>query len=107
MNRLYPDNYDGIVTGKLYWFDRSFDTYTAGEVNRRVGTVFQNPDSQSVMQTVEEELTFALENFAVVSDEMLPRVAAMLAELNLTDYRHRMIHDGRDRTSTFCMRRLF
>lgn len=93
LNRLYPENCDGIVTGKLYLFDRSYDTYAAGEVNRRVGTVFQDPDSQFVMQTVEEELIFTLENFAVARDEMMARVAKILAELQLTDYRDRVIHD--------------
>jgi len=93
LNRLYPENCDGIVTGKLYLFDRSYDTYAAGEVNRRVGTVFQDPDSQFVMQTVEEELIFTLENFAVARDEMMTRVAKILAELQLTDYRDRVIHD--------------
>ncbi|TCI30739.1 ABC transporter ATP-binding protein [Exiguobacterium sp. SL-10] len=93
MNRLYPDNCDGIVTGRLHLFDRSYDTYEAGEVNRRVGTVFQDPDSQFVMQTVEEELIFTLENFAVARDEMMDRVTQMLEALQLTDYRHRNIHD--------------
>lgn len=93
MNRLYPDNCDGIVTGRLHLFDRSYDTYEAGEVNRRVGTVFQDPDSQFVMQTVEEELIFTLENFAVARDEMMARVTTMLEALHLTDYRHRTIHD--------------
>ncbi|UTT44329.1 ABC transporter ATP-binding protein [Exiguobacterium aurantiacum] len=93
MNRLYPDNCDGIVTGRLHLFDRSYETYAAGEVNRRVGTVFQDPDSQFVMQTVEEELIFTLENVAVARNEMMGRVATILEELQLTDYRHRTIHD--------------
>ncbi len=93
MNRLYPDNCDGIVTGKLHLFNRSYDVYEAGEVNRRVGTVFQDPDSQFVMQTVEEELIFTLENFGVPREEMMPKVVAMLETLRLTDYRHRTIHD--------------
>lgn len=93
MNRLYPDNCDGIVMGRLYLFDRSFETYGAGEVNRRVGTVFQDPDSQFVMQTVEEELIFTLENFQVEREEMMERVVTILEELRLIDFRHRTIHD--------------
>lgn len=93
MNRLYPDNCDGIVTGRLDLFDRPYDTYAAGEVNRRVGTVFQDPDSQFVMQTVEEELIFTLENFHVPREEMMGRVEMMLRTLRLDNYRHRHIHD--------------
>ncbi|TCI47508.1 ABC transporter ATP-binding protein [Exiguobacterium sp. SH1S4] len=92
-NRLYPDNCDGIVTGRLHLFGRSYATYRPGEVNRRVGTVFQDPDSQFVMQTVEEELIFTLENFSVARSEMMDRVSAILHELHLSDYRHRTIHD--------------
>lgn len=92
-NRLYPDNCDGIVTGRLHLFDRSYDKYAAGEVNRRVGTVFQDPDSQFVMQTVEEELIFTLENFAVARGEMSERVTAILHALGLSEYRNRTIHD--------------
>ncbi|MCT4782326.1 MULTISPECIES: ABC transporter ATP-binding protein [Exiguobacterium] len=93
MNRLYPDNCDGIVTGKLRLFDRSYETYGPGEVNRRVGTVFQDPDSQFVMQTVEEELIFTLENFQVDREAMMGRIEAMLQTLHLSKYRHRRIHD--------------
>ncbi|MFN4213773.1 ABC transporter ATP-binding protein [Exiguobacterium sp.] len=92
-NRLYPDNCDGVVTGRLNLFDRSYDTYEPGEVNRRVGTVFQDPDSQFVMQTVEEELIFTLENFAVERGDMSDRVSAILHELHLSEYRHRTIQD--------------
>ena len=68
MNRLYPASCDGILSGTITLWDKDHDDYAPGEVNARVATVFQDPDSQFCMPTVEEEMAFTLENLHVPRD---------------------------------------
>ncbi len=57
-------------------------------VMRRVGLVFQNPDSTIVATTVERELAFGLENMGVPDTEMRERVAETLVRFDLEHCRH-------------------
>ena len=91
LNRLYPLNCDGIVKGELSLFGKLADEYEAGEINHRIATVFQDPDSQFCMPTVEEELAFTLENLRVPFNEMEPRILEVLDLTKLTKLRHTVI----------------
>ncbi|MCG7345710.1 ATP-binding cassette domain-containing protein [Sporosarcina sp. ACRSL] len=105
-NRLYPENCDGIVRGSVKLFDRESDSYKPGEVNHRIATVFQDPDSQFCMQTVEEELAFTLENLNVDRAEMDARIEDVLELTDLTDFRHSVIQQlsggEKQRIATAC-----
>jgi len=90
-NRLYPENCDGILDGTLELFDRAYDSYVPGEVSRRVGTVFQDPDTQFVMQTVEEELIFTLENHRFPVESIDTRIDDVLGSLGLGAFRTRQL----------------
>lgn len=90
-NRLYPDNCDGILTGKIKLFGKDSLTFIAGEINHRIATVFQDSDSQFCMQTVEEELAFTLENLHVKREEMDKRISDVLALTNLNEFRYSII----------------
>lgn len=54
-------------------------------IGKQVGIVFQNPDSQFVGATVEEDIAFGLENNRVSYKEMLEEVKTIAEKLNLTD----------------------
>ncbi len=54
-------------------------------IGNQVGIVFQNPDSQFVGATVEEDIAFGLENNRVSYKEMLEEVKTIAEKLNLTD----------------------
>lgn len=62
------------------------------EIRRRVGMVFQNPDSQIVATTVEREIAFGLENLGLPQEEMVERVAEALARFDLTEEREAPPH---------------
>lgn len=62
------------------------------KVRRLVGYVFQNPEHQIVMPTVEEDLAFGLENMNLPRAEIEARVDAMLSTYGLTDKRHAPAH---------------
>jgi len=91
LNRLYPHNCDGEVSGTVRIFGRTSREYEPGEANRKVATVFQDPDSQFCMPTVEEELAFTLENLQVSREEMPERIDRILRLTGLDKIRHGII----------------
>ena len=56
------------------------------EIRRRVGMVFQNPDTQIVANVVEEDVAFAPENLGVPSDEIRKRVDDALEAVGMTQF---------------------
>ncbi len=62
------------------------------QVRERVGFVFQNPEHQIVMPTVEEDLAFGLRNMNLPKPEIARRVEAMLSAHGLTGKRHAPAH---------------
>jgi biotin transport system ATP-binding protein len=61
-------------------------------VRRLVGYVFQNPEHQIVMPTVEEDLAFGLKNMNLPKQEIAARVDAMLAAHGLGGKRNAAAH---------------
>ncbi|MDN7243920.1 ABC transporter ATP-binding protein [Planococcus shenhongbingii] len=106
LNRLYPLNCDGITSGAIHLFGKNAEHYAPGEINHRVATVFQDPDSQFCMPTVEEELAFTLENLHVPFAEMDPRIAEVLQLTGLSHLRQSVIQSlsggMKQRVATAC-----
>ncbi|TWT25743.1 ABC transporter ATP-binding protein [Planomicrobium sp. CPCC 101110] len=106
LNRLYPANCDGIVGGEIRLFGKQADEYMPGEINHRVATVFQDPDSQFCMPTVEEELAFTLENLHIPRIAMEGRIAEVLELTGLSALRHSIIQSlssgMKQRVATAC-----
>ncbi|MGC9468804.1 MAG: ABC transporter ATP-binding protein [Anaerolineae bacterium] len=89
INGLVPHFTGGVFAGKVQVSE--LDPVAVGPevMSRHVGFVFQDPEAQFVMDTVEDEVAFALENAAMAPSEMKPRVGAALELLALTDLRRR------------------
>jgi biotin transport system ATP-binding protein len=69
------------------------DTRTAvREVRRRVGFVFQDPDSQIVHPTVAEDVAYGLENQGVPAEERAVRVAEVLERYDLAGHADHPAH---------------
>lgn len=62
---------------------------SVAQLSRKVGLVFQNPDSQFFCSTVEEEIAFALKNFGFSQEVIEKRITWALNLMNLKQYRHR------------------
>ena len=62
------------------------------EVRRRVGVLFQNPDSGLVAPFVEDDVAFGLENLGVERAEMRARVREAIASVGLSGYERREPH---------------
>jgi biotin transport system ATP-binding protein len=82
---VVPD--EGMVTVD------GLDTKAEGKaVRRKVGFVFQDPDTQIVYPTVEEDIAFGLKNLKLDKAEIARRVGAVLDRYGLTEHRTRPAH---------------
>lgn len=57
------------------------------QIRRKVGMVFQNPDSQFVGMTVEEDIAFGLENIGVEPQRIRRLVDGVLDSMGLSGYK--------------------
>ncbi|MBN1697357.1 MAG: ABC transporter ATP-binding protein [Spirochaetales bacterium] len=57
---------------------------------RKIGLVFQNPDSQILGQTVEDDVAFGPRNLNLENDEVTRRVDEALAETSLDSHKDRL-----------------
>ena len=71
------------------WVDglSTSDPHNLAAVRQRVGMVFQNPESQLVGSTVEEDVAFGPENLGLPPQEIRRRVDEALAAVGLQSYR--------------------
>jgi energy-coupling factor transport system ATP-binding protein len=89
LNGLVPHFSGGVVRGTVEV--AGHDPIAAGPqtMSRVVGFVFQDPEAQFVLDRVEDEVAFALENAALPRPEMRLRVDEVLQLLGLSALSHR------------------
>lgn len=68
------------------------DAASVREIRRRVGMVFQNPDSQIIGMTVEEDIAFGPGNLALPSAEIRRRVEECLTMVGMAGFEKRAPH---------------
>ena len=73
-NKIVPEFYGGKIGGTV-------------EGTKEVGMVFQDPERQLVMDKVERELAFGLENLGIERKKMRKKVMETLSFLNMWDIR--------------------
>jgi energy-coupling factor transport system ATP-binding protein len=72
--------------GEIRLEGRPLVEYSLGEIGRRVGYVFQNPDLQLFCSSVAEEVGFGLANRGCQQETVMERVAFYLDYFELKDY---------------------
>jgi len=89
VNGLTPHFSGGHLLGKIQVAGFNPVEATPEVMSRHVGFVFQDPEAQFVMDRVEDEIAFALENAAMPPQEMRVRVEETLDLLDLAPLRNR------------------
>ena len=89
INGLVPHFSGGTLTGNVRVLGFDPVVATPQVMSRHVGFVFQDPEAQFVMDRVEDEIAFALENVAMPPQEMRVRVEETLDLLDLAPLRDR------------------
>jgi cobalt/nickel transport system ATP-binding protein len=81
----------GVVAsaGEIIVDDLLLERKTLGEIRKRVGVVFQNPDNQLFMPTIYDDIAFGLRNYGVSEAEVEAKVDYYLKELGIMHLKHR------------------
>jgi energy-coupling factor transport system ATP-binding protein len=91
INGLIPHHYTGDFYGSVKVDgDDTFDV-DAGKLALKVGSVFQDIESQLTGYFVEDEILFGLENFGIPADQIEKRICSALETLGISELRHREI----------------
>ncbi len=89
INGLVPHFSGGILQGRVRVNNLDPISGTPQEMSQHVGFVFQDPEAQFVVDRVEDEIAFALENMGMPEAEMRIRVEEVLDLLDLSNLRDR------------------
>ena len=91
LNGLIPHHYTGDFYGSVKVEGQDTFDIKPDKLALKVGSVFQDIESQIVSYFVEDEILFGLENFGVPSDQIEGRITEALEALDIADLRHREI----------------
>lgn len=81
---LIPDFYGGKIGGKLLFKEQDLRFIDRRSLAKNIGIVFQDPEKQLVMTSVEMEIAFGLENLGLSQPEMFRRVAEVMSFFGIT-----------------------
>lgn len=84
INGLIPHFYEGEYRGEVVVDGLKVADTETYKLSSIVGYVFQNPDSQIIMTTVERDIAFGLENLGLSKEEIRERIAWAADVLGIT-----------------------
>ncbi len=91
INGLVPHFYGGRFGGQVLVAGRDTRDNDPRQLAGIVGFVFQDPEAQMVVEIVEDELVFGLENLGIPPDVMRRRVEEVLDQLEISHLRRRRV----------------
>jgi len=91
LNGLVPHFYGGTISGRIRVAGRDPIALTPRRMSEVVGFVFQDPETQAVVDVVEDELAFAMENHGLPPNTMRRRIEEVLDRLGIVHLRRRQI----------------
>jgi len=89
LNGLVPHFHGGRFAGRVLIDGRDTREHQPRDLAGTVGMVFQDPESQVVAETVEDELAFGMENLGLNAQAMRKRIEEALDLLRIASIRHR------------------
>jgi len=92
-NGLIPHFYNGKLEGEIVVAGLNVVDHKIYQIARHVGLVFQNPENQLFALSVEKDVAFGLENFAMPRNEMRKRVDWALQMAGITELSERPPHE--------------
>jgi energy-coupling factor transport system ATP-binding protein len=91
INGLVPHFHGGRWSGQVIVAGQDTRTTPPRELAGSIGFVFQDPDAQFVVEVVEDELAFAMENAGLAQTVMRRRIEEALDQVEIAHLRHRVI----------------
>jgi len=96
VNGLIPHMYSGEYRGDVRVGGIAVKDSSMKDLAQKVGFLFQNPENQIFMFTVERDIAFGLENLGVPREEMRTRVDEAMRLLEIGDLALRAPHELSD-----------
>jgi len=96
INGLIPHMYSGTYLGEVYVNNLKVSEHTISEIAKHVGYVFQNPENQIFMFSVERDIAFGLENLGLPRNEIRKRVDWAINLLGIREIALRAPHEISD-----------
>ncbi len=93
LNGIVPQFYGGRFFGAIKVAGLDTVDHPISLLSRHVGTVFEDPETQLVTTSVENEIAFALENQKVPRDEIRARIPRVLEAVRLEGMEKRHPHE--------------
>jgi len=78
--------------GRILINGKDIERYSTAQLSKKVGYLFQNPDSQIFMDSVIKEVRFGLENVGIPKEEIEKLVNESLETMELSAYKDRHPH---------------
>ncbi|MBO4386283.1 MAG: energy-coupling factor ABC transporter ATP-binding protein [Treponema sp.] len=91
LNALIPHHYTGDFYGSVKVEGQDTFDVKPDKLALKIGSVFQDIESQIVSYFVEDEILFGLENFGVPAEQIEGRITEALESLGISELRHREI----------------
>jgi energy-coupling factor transport system ATP-binding protein len=92
LNGLIPQSIDATVSGRIKVGEINPLNEQPGSMSQKVGILFQDPETQFCMVTLEEEVAFGLENLSYSKEEMDRKIIECLNAVGLLERRKDPIH---------------
>lgn len=83
INGLIPNLYEGKLTGEITLQGVNINQMPINQINKTVGSVFQNPRSQFFTTNTTSELAFTMENYGIPHSEMQQKMTALSEKFGL------------------------
>jgi len=93
---LIPNMYDGEYSGEVIVDGIRIKDAEIKEIAERVGFVFQNPENQIFMFSVERDIAFGLENLGIEQEIIKERIKKIMETLHITHLAEKAPHELSD-----------
>ena len=93
LNGIVPQFYGGRFFGRVTVAGLDTIEHPVSRLARHVSEVFQDPETQLIATSVENEIAFALENICLPREEMQARIPQVLEAVRLDGMEHRHPHE--------------
>lgn len=89
INGLVPNYHGGTISGEVYLGKDNIENLEQLQIIRKIGMVYQHPEKQIILQDVEREIAFGLENLNRDINSMKRNVAEVMSLLDLKKIKHK------------------
>ena len=93
LNGIVPQFYGGRFFGSITVAGLDTLDHPISTLAQRVGAVFEDPETQLITNSVENEIAFALENLRLPRDEIIARIAPALEAVRLEGMQDKHPHE--------------